>query len=108
MRRPEGTENPQMPTGEVEVYAEQITILHESKTPPIYVNEESEVDELLRMKYRYLDLRRAGMRDTLILRHRVVKYIRDFLDKRGFLDSDKKWREKGWDAILRSRRHQRD
>lgn len=86
MRRPEGTENPQMPTGEVEVYAEQITVLNESLTPPIYVNEESEVDELLRMKYRYLDLRRTGMRDNLILRHKVVKYIRDFLDKRGFLE----------------------
>ena len=61
-------------------------MLNESKTPPFYVNEESEVDELLRLKYRYIDLRRASMRDTLIARHRVVKFIRDFLDERGFLE----------------------
>ena len=84
--RPEGTENPNLPTGEVEVMAERVVVLNESKTPPFYVNEESEVDELLRMKYRYLDLRRASMRDTMIVRHRVVKFIRDFLDQRGFLE----------------------
>lgn len=86
-QRPEGTENPELATGEVEVAAEQLTVLNESKTPPFYVNDEStDVDELLRMKYRYVDLRRAGMRDTMIVRHRVVKYIRDFLDRRGFLE----------------------
>ena len=84
--RPEGTENPDLPTGEIEVVADGLVVLNESKTPPFYVNEESEVDELLRMKYRYLDLRRPGMRDTLILRHRVVKFIRDFLSDRGFLE----------------------
>ena len=84
--RPEGTKNPEMPTGEIDVAAEQIEVLNESKTPPFYINEESEVDELLRMQYRYLDLRRPKMRDVLILRHRVVKYIRDFLDARGFLE----------------------
>ena len=86
-RRPEGTENSELATGEVEVAAEQLTVLNESKTPPFYVNDEStEVDEFLRMKYRYVDLRRAGMRDTMIVRHRVVKYIREFLDRRGFLE----------------------
>lgn len=85
-RRPEGTENPGLDTGEVEVAAEQIVILNESKTPPFPVNEESEVDELLRLKYRYVDLRRTRMRDNLITRHRVVKYIRDFLDERDFLE----------------------
>ena len=85
--RPPGTENPELSTGDVEVAADHLTVLNESKTPPFYVNDESaEVDELLRMRYRYVDLRRAGMRDTLILRHRVVKYIRDFLDRRGFLE----------------------
>ena len=85
--RPPGTENPELATGEVEVAAAHLTVLNESKTPPFYVNDEGgEVDELLRMRYRYVDLRRAGMRDTLILRHRVVKYIRDFLDQRGFLE----------------------
>ena len=84
--RPESTENINLPTGEVEVVAEKATVLNESKTPPFYVNEESEVDELLRLKYRYLDLRRPKMRDNLIIRHRVVKFIRDFLDERGFLE----------------------
>ena len=85
-RRPEGTENPDLATGEVEVAADHLVVLNESKTPPFYVNEDSEVDELLRLKYRYLDLRRAGMRDMLITRHRVVNFIRDFLDQRGFLE----------------------
>ena len=84
--RPEGTENPNMATGEVEVTAEQVRVLNESKTPPFYINEESEVDELIRMKYRFLDLRRQSMRDTLIMRHEVVRYIRNFLSDRGFLE----------------------
>ena len=85
-RRPEGTENPALSTGEVEVLADRLSVLNESKTPPFYVNEEDEVDELLRLKHRHVDLRRAGMRDTMIKRHRVVKFIRDFLDERGFLE----------------------
>ncbi len=84
--RPEGTRNPNIPTGEVEVMASRAVPLNRSLTPPFYVNEDSEVDELLRMQYRYLDLRRARMRDMLILRHRVVKFIRDYLDERGFLE----------------------
>ena len=84
--RPEGTENLNMPTGEIEVAAEQVKVLNESKTPPFYINEESEVDELIRMKYRFLDLRRQSMRDTIIMRHEVVRYIRDFLSDRGFLE----------------------
>ena len=84
--RPEGTENPNMATGEIEVAAEQVRVLNESKTPPFYINEESEVDELIRMKYRFLDLRRQSMRDTIIMRHEVVRYIRNFLSDRGFLE----------------------
>lgn len=84
--RPEGTENPDLATGAVEIAADSITVLNESKTPPFYVNEDSDVDELLRLRYRYLDLRRANMRDLVILRHRVVKFIRDFLDDRDFLE----------------------
>ena len=84
--RPEGTDNPDLPTGEVEVAAEKVEVLNESRTPPFDVSADSEVDELVRLKYRYLDLRRTRMRDTLILRHRVVKFIRDFLDARGFLE----------------------
>ena len=84
--RPEGTDNAAIPTGAIELVASDACVLNESLTPPFYINEESDVEELLRMQYRYLDLRRPGMRDMLILRHRVVKFIRDFLDERGFLE----------------------
>ena len=85
-RRSDETVNPNLSTGEIEVAVESMSVLNESKTPPFYVNEESEVDELLRLKYRYLDLRRPKMRDMLVMRHRAVKFIRDFLSERGFLD----------------------
>ncbi|MBI4498730.1 MAG: aspartate--tRNA ligase, partial [Chloroflexi bacterium] len=85
-RRPAGTENLRLPTGEIEVVADQLTILNPSKTPPFYINEPVAVDESLRLRYRYLDLRRPEMQRTFILRHRVIKYIRDFLDARGFLE----------------------
>ena len=84
--RPAGTENARLPTGEIEVQASTLNILNPSKTPPFYINEPSDVDETLRLRYRYLDLRRPEMQANLILRHRVVKYIRDFLDAQGFLE----------------------
>ena len=84
--RPKGTENPKLPTGEIEVIASNTTILNPSKTPPFYINEDVEVEESLRLKYRYLDLRRARMKNNLILRHRVVKFMRDFLYARGFIE----------------------
>ena len=84
--RPQGTENAKMPTGEVEIIATSATVLNESKTPPFYVNEDAPVDEALRLQYRYLDLRKERMQRNLILRHGAVKFIRDFLDARGFLE----------------------
>jgi len=84
--RPKGTENPKLPTGEIEVIASNTAILNPSKTPPFYINEDVEVEESLRLKYRYLDLRRARMKNNLILRHRVVKFMRDFLYARGFIE----------------------
>ncbi len=84
--RPKGTANPKLPTGEIEVIANSVTILNPSKTPPFYINEEVEVEENLRLKYRYLDLRRARMKENLLLRHRVVKFMRDFLSARGFIE----------------------
>ncbi|MDP9469257.1 MAG: aspartate--tRNA ligase, partial [Chloroflexota bacterium] len=84
--RPAGTENPKMATGGIEVEATGVEVLNEAKTPPFYVNEEVEVDENLRLQYRYLDLRRAGMQHNVILRHRLVKRIRDFLDEQGFVE----------------------
>ncbi len=85
--RPEGLENPELDTGAIEVAAESITILTESQTPPFYIYEEGEeAREAIRMKYRYLDLRRPRMQRNIVLRHSVVKYIRDFLDARGFVE----------------------
>jgi aspartyl-tRNA synthetase len=84
--RPPGTENLKMPTGEVEVIAQVASILNSARTPPFYINEDSEVEEGVRLKYRYLDLRRARMQSNLLLRHRVVKFIRDFLDSHGFIE----------------------
>ncbi len=84
--RPEGTENAKLPTGDVEVIAQNTDILNPSKTPPFYINEEIEVEENLRLTYRYLDLRRERMRQNLFLRHRIVKFIRDFLDAQGFIE----------------------
>jgi len=84
--RPPGTENPKLPTGEIEVIAKSADILNPAETPPFYINEDIEVEESLRLRYRFLDLRRARMAENLILRHRVVKFIRDFLDDRGFIE----------------------
>ena len=84
--RPPGTENLKLPTGEIEVIAQNTTILNPSRTPPFYINEDTEVEESLRLKYRYLDLRRDRMQKNLILRHRVVKFIRDFLNAKGFIE----------------------
>jgi aspartyl-tRNA synthetase len=84
--RPPGTENPRLATGDIEVIVHDTDILSPSKTPPFYINEDIKIDENLRLKYRYLDLRRARMRGNLILRHRVVKFMRDFMDRRGFIE----------------------
>ncbi len=84
--RPAGTENPDLPTGEIEVNAQAAQVLNPSLTPPFYVNEDSEVEEGLRLKHRYLDLRRQRLQRNIALRHRVVKYIRDFLDAEEFLE----------------------
>ena len=81
--RPDGTVNPDMPTGEIEVVANEITVLNSAKTPPFYINREENVDEALRMQYRYLDLRRPPMQKNFITRHRVIKFIRDYLDNEG-------------------------
>lgn len=84
--RGEGTENTKLKTGMVEVQCETVNILNESKTPPFMIENKSDVSEDLRLKYRYLDLRRPVMFDTLKLRHQTVKAIRDYLDMEQFLE----------------------
>ncbi|SFA38610.1 aspartyl-tRNA synthetase [Parageobacillus thermantarcticus] len=84
--REEGTINPNIPTGKIEIQAERVTIINEAKTPPFTIADQTDVAEEVRLKYRYLDLRRPVMFRTLQLRHRVTKAIRDFLDGEGFLE----------------------
>ena len=80
------SKNPKMPTGDVEVAATQLTILNEAQTPPFTIEENSDGGDDLRMKYRYLDLRRPPLQRNMELRHRMAHAIRTFLDKEGFLE----------------------
>ena len=84
--RSEATVNPNMATGTIEVYGNELKILNTAKTPPFYIQNGIEVDELLRLRHRYLDLRRPEMQQDLMLRHRVTKSMRDFLDKHNFVE----------------------
>jgi len=84
--RPEGTKNSKLATGDIEVIAKEAVILNPSKTPPLYVSEDEEVEESLCLKNRYLYLRRPRMKDNLLLRHKMIKFIRDFLDAKGFVE----------------------
>ena len=81
-----GTENPNLSTGDIEITAEQILTLNPARTTPFPISDAITVDESLRLKYRYLDLRRPKMRENIILRHRITKFMRDYLDERGFLE----------------------
>ncbi|NMA52437.1 MAG: aspartate--tRNA ligase [Peptococcaceae bacterium] len=84
--RPEGTANPNLATGEIEVLANRLLILNRAKTPPFYIEDGIEVDENLRLRYRYLDLRRPEMQRALILRHQAAKSVREYLEGNGFLE----------------------
>jgi aspartyl-tRNA synthetase len=86
VRRPEGNENPELPTGEIEVSATVLELLNASATPPFEIDRERPVDELLRLRYRYLDLRRRRMQKNIIFRHQVVRHMRDYLSERGFVE----------------------
>ncbi|MYD10272.1 MAG: aspartate--tRNA ligase [Chloroflexi bacterium] len=85
--RPEGTANPDLATGDIDIVADEIRILNRSRTPPFYINrDEGALDEALRMRHRYLDLRREPMQENILLRHKTVKFIRDFLDAEDFIE----------------------
>jgi aspartyl-tRNA synthetase len=84
--RPAGQENPALATGDVEVLVQRAEILNDAKQTPFLINVEENVDEALRLKYRFLDLRHERLQRNLLLRHRAVKFIRDFLDARGFVE----------------------
>ncbi|HXX37497.1 MAG TPA: aspartate--tRNA ligase [bacterium] len=84
--RPAGTENAKLATGQIEIRARELRVLASSETPPFPIADDSDVDEVVRLKYRYLDLRRPAMLRRLRLRHRTAKAIRDFLSAEGFLE----------------------
>lgn len=84
--RQEGTVNPNLKTGKIEVLATEVTILNEAKTPPFVIDNKTDVSEDIRLKYRYLDIRRPVLFETLKMRHQATKVVRDFLDSEGFLD----------------------
>jgi aspartyl-tRNA synthetase len=84
--RPAGQENPNLATGDIEVYVTRADILNEAKNPPFLINVEENVDEGLRLKYRFLDLRHERIQRNLTIRHRAIKFMRDYLDARGFIE----------------------
>lgn len=85
-QRPEGTVNENLATGEIEVKATDLKILNKAKTPPFYIEDGVDVDEMIRLKYRYLDLRRPEMQKALLLRHKVTMAVREFLNTRDFME----------------------
>ncbi|MBM3178726.1 MAG: aspartate--tRNA ligase [Chloroflexi bacterium] len=85
--RPDGMKNPKMETGEIEIIARSIKVLNAAKTLPFMINGENDLpDENTRLKYRYLDLRRERMTRNMVLRHNVIKFMRDYLDEKGFIE----------------------
>ena len=86
IRRPPGMENTDLATGAIELEVSALRVLNRAKTPPFYINKNNTVDEALRMRYRYLDLRRPAMQRNLVLRHNVIRFIRNYLSDRGFIE----------------------
>jgi aspartyl-tRNA synthetase len=86
VRRLPGKENPNLKTGEIEVDVQRIEVLNPARTPPFPIADRVNADEGLRLKYRYLDIRRDSIRDSIVLRHRAVKFIRDYMDVHGFVE----------------------
>jgi aspartyl-tRNA synthetase len=85
-QRPEGTRNPKLPTGDIEVEAHGLELLSAAKTPPFEITQSAEIDESVRLRYRYLDLRRSRLQANMVLRHAVVREMREYLSDRGFIE----------------------
>jgi aspartyl-tRNA synthetase len=85
-KRPEGTMNEKLPTGEIEIIVNEIKILNNAKTPPFQIEETTNVGEDVRLKYRYLDLRRPNLQKNIIMRHNLTRVMREYLYSKGFLD----------------------
>ncbi|NOU14948.1 MAG: aspartate--tRNA ligase, partial [Methylococcaceae bacterium] len=109
--RPEGTHNPNMRTGEIEVLATQIEVLNESETPPFPIESDIEVNEELRLRYRYIDLRRTAMQEKMKVRRDVTRVLRNFLDDNEFFEIETPYLTKATpegarDYIVPSRTHE--
>ncbi len=109
--RPGGTENPKLATGDIELGVEELEVLNRSLVPPFPVNTDEDVDENLRLEYRYLDLRRPRLQRNIMMRHRIVKALRDFFDDRDFIEIEtpmliKSTPEGARDYLVPSRIHQ--
>ncbi len=109
--RGEGTVNPNLKTGKVEIHVEEVQIINEAKTPPFMIDDQMEVSDDVRLKYRYIDLRRPAMMETLRMRHNVTTSFRTFLNENGFLDVEtpiltKSTPEGARDYLVASRVHQ--
>src|SRR5678816_1851913 len=85
-KRPAGAENANLATGEIEIAATKVEVLNPAKPIPFLINKDEDTDESVRLKYRYIDLRRERMQNNMILRHKVIKFMRDYLSERGFLE----------------------
>lgn len=85
-KRPEGTENPALPTGSVDVMVNKLIILNEAKTPPFQIKDEVDTSEDVRLKYRYLDLRRPSMQKNILMRHKMYQVVRQYFDKNNFVE----------------------
>ncbi|MBR6512361.1 MAG: aspartate--tRNA ligase, partial [Clostridia bacterium] len=111
--RERSSKNYEIPTGEVEIFVSDLRVLGKSETPPFEIVEDSKTDELLRLKYRYLDLRRPDLAKNILMRHKITKITRDFFDENGFIEIEtpiliKSTPEGARDFLVPSRLHNGD